>query len=60
MQEQQDYGNNYSNSSSSSSFPWRWVIRGIGILALVIGLIAKFAGNSDNEFKDYDRRNRKP
>ncbi|MGJ8683595.1 MAG: hypothetical protein ACSHWW_03165 [Nonlabens sp.] len=59
MEQQQNYGNSYNNSSSSE-IPWRWILRGIGLLALVIGLIAKFAGKSDNEFKDYDRRNRKP
>ncbi|EAS20329.1 hypothetical protein BBFL7_01213 [Flavobacteria bacterium BBFL7] len=51
MQEQ-DY-------QSSKEIPWRWILRGIGLLALVVGLIAKFAGNKA-EFKDYDRRNRKP
>ncbi|MBF4983489.1 hypothetical protein FNJ87_03785 [Nonlabens mediterrranea] len=54
MQEQ-----DYQNNQSSKEIPWRWILRGIGLLALVVGLIAKFAGNKA-EFKDYDRRNRKP
>ncbi|MBF4985110.1 hypothetical protein FNJ87_12455, partial [Nonlabens mediterrranea] len=49
----------YQNNQSSKEIPWRWILRGIGLLALVVGLIAKFAGNKA-EFKDYDRRNRKP
>ncbi len=54
MQEQDN-----RNHQSSKEIPWRWIFRGIGLLALVIGLIARFAGNKA-EFKDYDRRNRKP
>lgn len=59
LQSQNDY-NNYDRSSSSSDFPWRWVLRGIGLLALLIGIISRFAGKQENDFKDYDRRNRKP
>ncbi len=61
MEQQNNYGNNYGNSSASNDIPWRWIIRGIGLLALVIGLIAKLANKgANNDFKDYDRRNRKP
>lgn len=54
MQEQ-----DLQNSTSSKEIPWRWILRGIGLLALIIGLIARYSGNKE-EFKDYDRRNRKP
>ena len=54
----QDFNNN--NSYASRDIPWRWIFRGIGLLALIIGLIAKFAGKNKSDFKDYDRRNRKP
>lgn len=50
---------NSHNNSTSSEIPWRWIIRGIGLIALIVGLIAKFAGKKD-DFKDYDRRGRKP
>jgi len=60
MKELQNQNLNRNNSSSSKEIPWRWIIRGIGLLALVIGLISKFAGNDKSDFKDYDRRNRKP
>lgn len=46
-------------NTASKEIPWSWILRGIGLLALVIGLIAKFAGKKE-EFKDYDRRNKKP
>lgn len=54
MQEQDN-----RNHQSSKEIPWRWIFRGIGLLALVVGLIARFAGDKE-EFKDYDRRKRKP
>ncbi len=59
LQNQNDF-NNYDTTSNSSDFPWRWVLRGVGLLALLIGIISRFAGKQENDFKDYDRRNRKP
>lgn len=57
MKNFQDQGDNKNENSEKKEIPWRWIFRGIGLIALTIGLIAKFTG-SNSEFKDYERRDR--
>ncbi len=57
MKQIQDPNDGIYGTSPKKEIAWKWIFRGIGLIALLIGLIAKFAGNKA-EFKDYDRRDR--